>query len=165
MLQFARRFGIGLPNQSLKSLAQIFDRLDVARLAVRGTKPVLHPPLQRPDVALPEHSNGSPGHSHRHDSAVGTLTLRSTELFDLARLERWLGDLLWEPSDASDIYRMKGVLNIAGKEEKHLLQVRVRLWTSLEFRVSRGLVVNVSRLEATSFLKHSDAWIYTGRDY
>ncbi|GAQ89223.1 hypothetical protein KFL_004990080 [Klebsormidium nitens] len=93
--------------------------------------------------------SGSPGHSHRHDSAVGTVTLRSPDRFDLARLERWLGELLWERSGTLDVYRMKGVLNIVGREEKQLLQAVHDLyeirpgqrWGNEEERITRIVLI------------------------
>jgi len=42
------------------------------------------------------------------------------EPLDLDRTNEWLGNLLREKSE--DIYRMKGVLNIAGIDEKYVFQ-------------------------------------------
>lgn len=39
------------------------------------------------------------------------------------RLRDWLDNVLWEKeAHKQDIYRMKGLLNIAGKDEAHILQ-------------------------------------------
>lgn len=43
---------------------------------------------------------------------------------DKMQVNEWLGNLLWEPSDKMEIYRMKGVLDIHGSGEMHMLQVR-----------------------------------------
>ena len=35
----------------------------------------------------------------------------------------WLGEVLWEGGNDFEIYRMKGMLNIYGSENMHMLQV------------------------------------------
>jgi hypothetical protein len=41
------------------------------------------------------------------------------------RLKEWVEDLLWDRQEgAADVLRMKGVLNVAGSSNAHMLQVR-----------------------------------------
>eukprot|EP00930_Biecheleria_cincta_P089195 TRINITY_DN78466_c0_g1_i1.p1 TRINITY_DN78466_c0_g1~~TRINITY_DN78466_c0_g1_i1.p1 ORF type:complete len:444 (-),score=55.05 TRINITY_DN78466_c0_g1_i1:53-1384(-) len=66
-----------------------------------------------------ENSHGhSHGHSHsmtegRHDSSVTSVSIRHGGRVDMAKVEAWMGDLLARHGE--QIYRMKGVLAIAGE--------------------------------------------------
>lgn len=90
-----------------------------------------------PQCSDPEHH-----HHHHHGSdsdpnKVGTLTitLPAGQPLDLARLRHWLDTLLWEDgaagaagtAEAADIFRIKGLLCVAGSTHKHVLQVGGRV--------------------------------------
>ena len=83
-----------------------------------------------------EHACGpqcsNPAHHHHHGSKddpnkVGTVTINLPpgQPLDLARLRHWLDTLLWEDgtADAADLFRIKGLLCVAGSTHKHVLQV------------------------------------------
>ncbi len=80
----------------------------------------------------PQCSNPEHHHHHHHGSdsdpnKVGTVTisLPPGQPLDLARLRHWLDTLLWEDgtADAADLFRIKGLLCVAGSTHKHVLQV------------------------------------------
>lgn len=88
-----------------------------------------------PQCADPEHHHHHQHGSHddacapAHDGRVGTVTiaLPPGRSLDLARLRHWLDTLLWEgTADAVDLFRIKGLLSVAGSERKHILQARPR---------------------------------------
>lgn len=69
------------------------------------------------------HPNG--GSNAAHDGRVGTvtITLPPGRAVDLARVRAWLDGLLWEgTADAVDLFRIKGLLHVAGSGRKHILQ-------------------------------------------
>jgi G3E family GTPase len=57
---------------------------------------------------------------HAHDPAVGSVSLFFDEAFDRARLDTYLNHLLAAQGD--DIFRLKGILAIAGDDRRHVLQ-------------------------------------------
>ncbi|PRP89338.1 cobalamin synthesis protein P47K [Planoprotostelium fungivorum] len=57
---------------------------------------------------------------HHHHITVKSVGIVEDEALDLDKVNEWLGALLREKSE--DIYRMKGVLNIAGVEDKYVFQ-------------------------------------------
>jgi G3E family GTPase len=58
--------------------------------------------------------------SHRHDDTVSSVGLEFDGAFDEARLNAWLGRLLRERG--TDIFRMKGILAIAGADRRFVFQ-------------------------------------------
>lgn len=69
------------------------------------------------------HSHGdghSHGHAHHHDDKVGSLAVVVPGSLDEGKFNDWLGVLLKEKG--ADIYRCKGVLSMAGREEKMVCQ-------------------------------------------
>jgi hypothetical protein len=58
--------------------------------------------------------------SHTHDDAVTSVGLEFERPFDEARLNKWLGKLLRE--QGNDIFRMKGILAIAGSDRRFVFQ-------------------------------------------
>jgi G3E family GTPase len=58
--------------------------------------------------------------SHTHDGAVSSVGLEFERPFDERRLNAWLGRLLRE--QGNDIFRMKGVLAIAGSDNRFVFQ-------------------------------------------
>lgn len=58
-----------------------------------------------------------------HDSAVTTHSVNVQGSLELARLERWLGTLLWDPEAGdTEVYRVKGVVSIHGKVDRFVVQ-------------------------------------------
>ena len=57
---------------------------------------------------------------HTHDNTVSSVGIHATEPVDRAKLETWLGALLREKG--ADIFRMKGILNIAGEDQRLVMQ-------------------------------------------
>ncbi len=88
----------------------------------------------------PHHEHG---HEHRHDHAVGSVGIRETRPFDAEKLNAWMRELLAERGP--DIFRMKGILHIAGATRRYVFQgVHMlfngqpdRLWEEEEPRESR----------------------------
>ncbi len=58
--------------------------------------------------------------AHEHDATVGSLALVETGAVDGEKLNAWLGDIL--QNFGPDIFRMKGILNIAGEEQRFVFQ-------------------------------------------
>ncbi|KAI7840476.1 hypothetical protein COHA_005777 [Chlorella ohadii] len=56
------------------------------------------------------------GHKHVHDSRVSSVGIECEGALDMQRLNEWLSTLLQEKG--ADIYRSKGILNIAGTDDK-----------------------------------------------
>ncbi len=57
---------------------------------------------------------------HQHDHSVTSVGIDLEGAVDVTRLNQWLGWLLEERGP--DIFRMKGILNIAGSEERYVFQ-------------------------------------------
>jgi G3E family GTPase len=58
--------------------------------------------------------------SHQHDTTIGSVALEFGGALDEARLEAWIGKLLRERG--TDIFRMKGILHVAGRDEALVFQ-------------------------------------------
>jgi G3E family GTPase len=58
--------------------------------------------------------------SHEHDSSVTSLGINTPGSLDLDLIQAWVGDLL--QNKGTDIFRMKGVLSIAGHDSKFVYQ-------------------------------------------
>ena len=58
-----------------------------------------------------------------HDAAVTTCAVDLTGSLDLSLLERWLGGLLWDPPPGgTEVYRVKGVVSVEGRDERFVVQ-------------------------------------------
>ncbi|MDE2370218.1 MAG: GTP-binding protein [Burkholderiales bacterium] len=57
---------------------------------------------------------------HAHDPSVGSVSLVFEREFDREALERWSGRLTAEQGD--DLFRLKGIVAIAGDDRRHVLQ-------------------------------------------
>lgn len=64
------------------------------------------------------HAHGATGHAH--DPSVASVSLTFDAPFDAGRLDAWLDALVAERGD--DIFRLKGILAIAGDDRRHVLQ-------------------------------------------
>jgi G3E family GTPase len=58
--------------------------------------------------------------AHTHSENVGSVGLRSQKPIDPQKLDKWLGKLLQEKGP--DIFRMKGILNLAGEDRRFVFQ-------------------------------------------
>ena len=63
-----------------------------------------------------EHEPDAPSFSHKHDTRVGSIAVIEPGAVDCNKLNQWLDQLLTE--HGPDIFRMKGILNIAGEEHR-----------------------------------------------
>ena len=70
----------------------------------------------------------------QHDGRVGTVTLSLPgRPLDLPRLRHWLDTLLWEQTaETVDLFRIKGLLHVAGSGYKHVLQAVHELYDIVE---------------------------------
>ncbi len=57
---------------------------------------------------------------HTHDDTVTSVGIHSDEPIDRDKLEAWLGELLQEKG--ADIFRMKGILHVAGEDQRLVMQ-------------------------------------------
>lgn len=58
--------------------------------------------------------------AHEHDETVGSIALVEQGELDNAKLQNWLSGLL--QTQGADIFRMKGILNIAGEDRRFVFQ-------------------------------------------
>ena len=65
----------------------------------------------------PELLNGA---APKHDKTVGSITLVESGELDEAKLTAWFDDLM--PNQGHDIFRMKGILNVAGEDNRFVFQ-------------------------------------------
>eukprot|EP00892_Ulva_mutabilis_P008540 jgi/Ulvmu1/6058/UM027_0036.1 len=105
------------------------------------------------------HDHGRHGHTGHgaadtpvpicHDPAVSTVTLRIDEPVSLEGFKKWMDTLLWESAAVLDIYRVKGLLSVAGSSRKYGLQAVHELydvaegppWAEDEERCTRVVVI------------------------
>ena len=84
-----------------------------------------------------------PDAEHQHDATVTSVGIQADGELDIDRLNKWLGKLLAEKG--TDIFRSKGILSIAGMDERYVFQgVHMLLdggadreWRDGEHRVNR----------------------------
>ena len=58
--------------------------------------------------------------AHEHDSTIGSVGIEVPAALDEAKLDEWLRRLIRERG--TDIFRMKGILNVAGKDDQLVMQ-------------------------------------------
>jgi G3E family GTPase len=61
-----------------------------------------------------------PDAEHQHDATVTSVGIQADGELDIDRLNKWLGKLLAEKG--TDIFRSKGILSIAGMDERYVFQ-------------------------------------------
>ena len=59
-------------------------------------------------------------HHHNHNEEIGSIALTETKPIDEPKLQEWLGNLL--QAQGSDIFRLKGIVNVAGEENRFVFQ-------------------------------------------
>ncbi|KAK9928178.1 hypothetical protein M0R45_025324 [Rubus argutus] len=69
-------------------------------------------------LVLREHDNHH--HNHVHDSTVSSVSIVAEGTLDLDEVDDWLERLIEEKGD--DLYRMKGVLCVAGSDQRYVFQ-------------------------------------------
>jgi len=82
-------------------------------------------------------------YSLQKDVSLRNILIEEEGILELKELEQWLADLLWERS--TDIFRLKGVLNVKNQERKVVLQGVHKLfdtqegvlWTPEEDRINK----------------------------
>lgn len=58
--------------------------------------------------------------AHEHDETVKSVVIDETGLLDGDKLDQWVGELL--RNQGPDIFRMKGILNIQGEDNRIVFQ-------------------------------------------
>lgn len=83
--------------------------------------------------------------SHNHDSEVKTMCVAEQGSMVIDQVNAWLEELLWERKGNMEVYRCKGVLNILGSDEVHIIQavrelyeiIPGRKWKAGENRINK----------------------------
>lgn len=57
---------------------------------------------------------------HEHDDSIFSFTITDSREIDLEKLNQWLGNLL--QTQGPNIFRMKGILNVAGEKDRFVFQ-------------------------------------------
>ncbi|WP_199246073.1 GTP-binding protein [[Phormidium] sp. ETS-05] len=107
--------------------------------------------LQRALEIDPEFLNES---AHEHDASVYSTAIVEDRPVDGEKLNLWLGNLL--RTKGQDIFRMKGILNIAGEDNRYVFQgvhmifdgTKERLWQPGETRKSELVFIGRNLEEA-----------------
>ncbi len=81
--------------------------------------------------------------AHEHDETVGSIAIIKAGALDGAKLNDWLSDLV--RTQGENIFRMKGILNLAGNDHRFVFQGvhmifdgrQDRLWLATESRVNQ----------------------------
>ena len=92
--------------------------------------------------------------AHEHDETVGSVALVESGELDLQKLNDWLSYLL--QTQGTDIFRMKGILNIAGEDRRFVFQgvhmlfdaTRDRPWKKSETRKNELVFIGRNLNEA-----------------
>jgi G3E family GTPase len=105
-----------------------------------------------------EHVELHDHHDHHHDESVGSVAIVELGALDLEKVNQWIGNLLKQ--QGADIFRTKGILNIAGDDHRCVFQgvhtifdaVSDRKWKPNEERKSQlvfiGRNLDRDRLQA-----------------
>ena len=75
------------------------------------------------NISMPPQIAAIAAAKHIHSSRITSLVISTPIEMTLEQLYRWVGELLWEKgANDMDIFRMKGILWIAGEKKRHILQ-------------------------------------------
>jgi G3E family GTPase len=85
--------------------------------------------------------------AHEHDASVSAVAIVEPGAIDGERLQRWMAELL--RTQGPDIFRMKGILNLAGTDERYVFQgvhmifegLRDRPWQAEEPRHNQLVLI------------------------
>ncbi len=69
---------------------------------------------------LHDHKNHEHEHEHRHDETLGSVAIETLGEVNEVKFDQWLGALLQK--QGADIFRLKGILNIARNEQRYVFQ-------------------------------------------
>jgi len=69
---------------------------------------------------LHDHKNHDHDHEHRHDETLGSVAIETLGEVNEVKFDQWLGALLQK--QGADIFRLKGILNIARNEQRYVFQ-------------------------------------------
>jgi G3E family GTPase len=103
------RFGLRVPETARYWLFTQHLPSEFALRLVSPASQAVSPQIQR---------DFDPGHSH--DERVGSFSLESPRPLDAQRFQAWLAEVL--QTQGTHLYRMKGFLNIAGSDERIVIQ-------------------------------------------
>jgi G3E family GTPase len=92
--------------------------------------------------------------AHEHDASVSAVAIVEPGAIDGERLQRWMAELL--RTQGPDIFRMKGILNLAGTDDRYVLQGvhmifegrRDRPWQAEESRSNQLVLIGRNLDEA-----------------
>jgi G3E family GTPase len=81
--------------------------------------------------------------AHQHDETVGSIAIIAPGQLDPEKLNHWMSELVQKKGE--DIFRMKGILNLAGRDHRYVFQgvhmifdgQRDREWRSTETRTNQ----------------------------
>jgi G3E family GTPase len=68
----------------------------------------------------PDREHDHDHHHHEHDSEIGSVAIVESGAVDGEKFNAWLGELL--QTQGSNIFRMKGILNIDGEDDRFVCQ-------------------------------------------
>lgn len=69
-----------------------------------------------------DHTHSHENASTQHDSGIKTVSVTESRPLDLRQVNLWLGNMLWEEKAGEDIFRLKGILSVAGDDCMTVLQ-------------------------------------------
>ncbi|KAK4765763.1 hypothetical protein SAY86_026853 [Trapa natans] len=87
-----------------------------------------------------------------HDSDVRTLCISEARKVDLDMVRSWIEGILWDKKHEMDIYRCKGVLNVANSDTLHMLQAVKEIY---EIEPARKWKDGEDRINKIVFIGHN----------
>ncbi len=84
------------------------------------------------------------GHHHHHDDTVSSIVLREERPLDLRKIDQWMSYLVQEMGP--DLYRYKGILNVAGEKRRVVFQGLHMLFAGHEEREWKETENKISEL-------------------
>jgi G3E family GTPase len=102
--------------RSMNAMAKVYQTRD-AQVEMESILGVQAFDLNRALEIDPEFLNET---VHEHDATVGSVALVESSALDGEKLNNWIGELL--RTQGPDIFRMKGILNIAGEPDRFVFQ-------------------------------------------
>ncbi len=113
---------VKLVNPMAEQIQCSHARIDISKILNVES---LHERMLKEDH-VKDHHDHEHKHGHKHDSPIESLSISVKGAFNQATLRYWLSTLLFDRSDT--VYRMKGIIHVAGREEKLIFQSVHRLF-------------------------------------